>query len=74
MSVTAESAPRQAHYGRMMANALAVLIRRAGGSVTLTRSEFDSLTADKVAVQFDATTDTITFECVPVARGSEAVP
>jgi len=60
MSVTAESAPRQAHYGRMMANALAVLIRRAGGSVTLTRSEFDDVS--KLVTVFDATEDAVTFE------------
>jgi hypothetical protein len=44
----------------MMANALAVLIRRAGGSVTLTRSEFDDVS--KLVTVFDATEDAVTFE------------
>jgi hypothetical protein len=35
------SAPPPPHYGRMLNNVLAVLIARAGGTVTVTRSEFE---------------------------------
>ena len=60
MSVTAESAPPQAHYARMIHSALTIMVRRAGGSVTLTRSEFDDVS--KLVTVFDATEDVVTFE------------